>query len=200
MKKQVAVWMILGIGLPAVQGSAVLADPILKEAKPVLSEFHSEVPAFPLSFEYPKEWGLEEEKGTVEKYHSVRLLGPRNPADTYTSTISVTGIPLKSKGGKFESLSDIVNNYKEHQLRGARFDEEKVTVVGGQGAVDLTVTSVIPPLLHKGLKPAKISVRTRALFTQKGSTLYRITYSADVRIYGRHLKKFNRLLETLQFE
>ena len=64
----------------------------------------------------------------------------------------------------------------------------------------MSSSSVIPPLLHKGLKPVKVSVRTRTLFTQKGSMLYRITYSADTRIYARHLKKFDRLLETLQFE
>ena len=197
--KRIAIWMILGIGLTAAQGVPVLAGPA-KEAKPLLSEFHSAVPALPLSFEYPKDWKLEEEQGSVEKYHSVRLMGPRNPAGTYTSTISIAGSPVSKEGGKFAGLADIVKNYKEHQIPGSRVEEEKVTVVGGQGAVDLTVSSVIPPMLHKGLKPVKISVRTRTLFTQKGSTLYRITYSSDRRIYTRHLKKFDRLLETLQFE
>ena len=194
--KRIAVWVMAGLGVAAAQASA--ADPA-KEAKPV-TEFHSTVPAFPVVFEYPKDWKLKEEQGAVEKYHGVRLSGPRNPAGTYTSYISITGSPVSKEGGRFAGLADIVKNYKEHQIAGSRIEEEKVTVLGGQAAVDMTVSSVIPPMLHKGLKPVKISVRTRTLFTQKGSTLYRVTYSADIRIYGRHLKKFDRLLETVQFE
>ena len=197
--KRGVVPVLLCLGLAARGLTPVWAE-ATKEAKPMFSEFHDMAPGLPVAFKYPKDWKLEEEKGVLENYQLVRLLGPRNPDDTYTSYISITASPVKEQGGKFADLAEIVKNYKEHQLAGARVDDEKVTVVGGQGAVEMTVTSVLPPSLHRGLKPLETPVRNRALFTQKRDVLYRITYSADVRIYDRHVGQFDRLLETLQFE
>jgi len=199
-QKQKALWVLVAVGWMAVQGVPPVWAKAMKETTPTFLEFHGKARDLPVVFEYPKSWKPEEEKGTIEKYQLVRLMGPRNPEDTYSSYISIVGSPVKKKGGKFDNLSEIVENYKAYQLAGAHLDDEKVTVLGGLGAVDLTVTSVIPPLFQKGLRALEIPVRTRTLFTQKGGMLYQITYSADLRLYDEHVKDFNRLLETLQFE
>lgn len=140
-----------------------------------------------------------EEQGTVERFRLVRVMGPRNREDTYRCFFSVTESPLKEEGGRFASLEECVRSFREHQLAGARFEEERRTEVGGLEAVDLTVTYVVPPPLQRGLKPLDIPVKTRTLLLQRDRSLYRIAYSADAREYDAHAGAFEKALASLRF-
>ena len=48
-----------------------------------------------VTFRYPATWRLQEERGKVDPYSEVRLMGPRNRENTYTCSLIVRGSPLK---------------------------------------------------------------------------------------------------------
>lgn len=197
MMKRIALLIIAGLGLAlAVRGLAPHGGG--GESKLKLSRFEATL-ELPVSFEYPEGWKLKEEKGTVQNYRQARIMGPRNEDDTYSASISVVGYPLRKDGGRFDDLAGMIRNFKEHQIGEEKMEQEKMTVVGGQPAVDMTISTVIPPLLHRGTKNLEVPVKNRTLFVQRGESLYRITYSADSRMYDSHSKEFEHLLGSLQF-
>lgn len=197
--RRAVLWILAGVGI--LWAVRLFAPTGSGEMNPgnLFSKYHGGQPGLLVDFEYPKEWELQEEQGQVEKYRKVRLVGPRNAEDTYDSSISAVVYPLKKDGGRFEALDGLVRNFKEHQIGPARFEQEKMGVIGGHPAVDITVSTVIPPLLHDGVKPLEIPVKSRTIFFQRGESLYRITYSADSRMFDSHSKEFEHLLGSLQF-
>lgn len=164
------------------------------------SKYQGNEPGLTVAFQYPEGWRLQQEKGAIDRYRKVRLLGPRNQEDTYTCYISVAGFPKKTEGGKFDTLEEFARNYKDHLLANTQIETEAARTVSGQRALDLTVSYVIPPLYEHNLKPIEIPVKTRTLFAQKGSTLYQITYGADAREYDLHAQAFEQLLKTLRLQ
>ena len=165
------------------------------------SEYRTEDPGFSMRFQYPKGWKIQREEGRIERYQLVRVLGPRNSEGSYSCYLSIVGMPLKPGGGKFESLGEFIQDYREHLPSGTTLEQEgKAKVGGGQEAVDLTFSYVVPPLHKPGLKPLEIPVRSRILLFQKGTLLYRITYSADAREYDRHAGAMEKLIQSLRFK
>ncbi len=181
-------------------GSDASAKSIVKKPAPKFAEFSGDPSGLPVRFQYPEQWKLAQEQGTVERFHLVRIQGPRNPEKTYTSYFSVTVSPTREQGGRFGNLAEIVKNYKDTLLPDSKIESEGLTVVGGQGAVELVVSAVLKPSFHSSLKSIPIPVKTRTFFTHKGNMLYQITYGADSRVYKTHAKKFDRLLQSFQFE
>ena len=152
-----------------------------------------------VEFRYPAGWRLQEERGTIEVYSEVRLLGPRNRDDTYTCTIAVRGSPAKAYGGKHETLSDVVKNFTSHLFKEANILSEKDRVVAGTRAKELTVSYTIPPLHLPSLQAMEIPVKARALFLEKEPYFYELIYSADAREYDLHADAFEQLIKTFRF-
>ena len=201
MKKNSA-WIIFCAAVVLSAGGLVFmkrGDWVRKpEAK--FSKFQGYDAELRVAFQYPEGWRLEQEKGTIDRYQKVRLLGYRNQEGTYTCYLSVVGFPKKESGGKFETLEEFARNYKEHLLIDSKIEAEVAHSVAGQKAIDLTVSYTIPPLYKHGLKAIEIPVKTRTLFAQKGPYLYQITYSADAREYDLHAQAFEQLLKTFRFQ
>ncbi len=156
-------------------------------------------PRLSVSFQYPQAWRLQEERGTIDPYSEVRLLGPRNPEDTYTAAIVVRASPLPNDGGKHPSASALERHYREHLLPGAVVEHENAVTVGGVHGKRVIVSYTIPPLHQRGLKPIPIPVKTQAIFLEKGSHVYEMSYSADAREFDQHAKVFGRVLKTFRF-
>ena len=153
----------------------------------------------PVSFEYPSDWRLMEERGVTESYHAVRLLGPRNADDTYTAYFVVRAFPVQPPGSRYADQRALVSHILTHLPDGASVDPQATRPLDGASADEWTVEYTIPPLHHVGRKAVKIPVKTRTVVVQRGPLLYEIAYSADERNYEAHLPAFEGLLSSLQF-
>ena len=156
-------------------------------------------PGLMVSLEYPEGWTLHEERGKIERYREARIHGPRNQDDTYTSYLVVRGSPVTSFGGRHGSLDELVAHYKAHLIRDTRIVSEHEAAVADTNATDLTVSYTLPPLLHKGIKPLAVPVKTRTVFVENSPYIYELIYSADAREYDRYAEAFEHVLKTFRF-
>lgn len=152
----------------------------------------------PVRFQYPNGWRVVEEQGQHERYHQVRLLGPRNAEDTYTCNMSVRRSPLKPYGGTHASAADLIARYKAYAWRDATIGADRSTTVSGFAAHDLTASYVVPPPHQPELKAIAIPVTTRLLVIERPDSVYEIMYSADAREFAQHAPVFERLLNSLR--
>lgn len=162
--------------------------------------YHGTAPELRVTFGYPAQWPLHEEHGKMEPYQAVRIMAPRNTDDTYTSHLSVSGAPLKSHGGKFDSAEERIDQYKRHLLPDAQIIAETQGEVGGLKAIELIVSYTLPAVHHKGLKAAPVPVKERKVVIAHGPYLYELTYIADSREYDRYADTFERLLQSFQVQ
>ena len=163
------------------------------------TEYRGNAPGLMIQLEYPTGWRLQEEQGQLDAYRQVRFLGPRNPDDTYTCYVSVRGSPVKSHGGKYESVAELMASYRQYSFRDAKIELERPRTVADQKSQGMTATFTIPPLHKPGLKAIPIPVKTRILFLERASYLYELIYSVDLREYDRHAEPFERLVRTFRF-
>lgn len=162
-------------------------------------EYRGNAPELSVTFRYPKGWRLQEEAGTMERYRQVRVLGPRNHDDTYTCYLSVRGAPVKSHGGKYATIHELIGSYRAYAFRDATVEAEAQPTVSGLKAREMTVSYVVPPQHKPRLKPIAIPVKTRILFLEKGPYLYEVSYSADAREYDQRAGAFDRLIKSFRF-
>jgi hypothetical protein len=156
-------------------------------------------PAVRVRFDYPRGWRLRQERGAIDAFVSVRLLGPRNARDTYTAYIVVRGSPLQAQGGLYAGAGAFVARFLETAPPDALVESRVVTPVDGHPAEDLTLSYSIPPFSHAGLAPVRTRVKTRTLVLERPAHLYELIYSADAQDYEAHAAAFARVLESLRF-
>ena len=161
--------------------------------------YRGTTPPLAVSLAYPSEWRLTEEMGSRERYAQVRLLGPRNAEDTYTTYIAVRGVVPDEEGAPVEGLDERVRRYANELLDGTSLESIQPTSLQHAEARDLVVAFTVPPLFRSGLKALPIPVKTRALFLRRGAYLYELIYSADARDYAAHAPVFERVLASLRF-
>ena len=152
-----------------------------------------------VGFQYPSGWKLKEEQGRTETYSQVRILGKRNPDDTYTCYIAVIKSPLKNAGGRYESVDEFYEQYKARFLEGTKIVSDSNSEVAQTDSRDMVISYVMPPPFQHGLKPIEIPIRTRTLVFIKGQDFYQIIFSADEREYASLENVFSKLLETFKF-
>ncbi len=163
-------------------------------------DYVSTEPSLAVRFQIPEGWGVQREQGKVERYHQIRIRGPRNQEDTYTCYLSVRASPLQSYGGKFGSVEELVSNYKSHLFQDPQILVQHPVKVAGIAAQELLVSFTIPPLHQPNLKSIPIPVRTRSCFFERSPYLYELIYSADAREFERYVEAFDRLVRTFRFE
>ena len=162
--------------------------------------YDSAEPSLRLALVYPATWRVETERGRLERYRKIRLLGYRNQANTYTAFIAIRSRPLQAAGGFHEHVGGLLRRYTSRLLTGTVIERQRTMPVGGTPAADLVVSYTIPPLTRHGGPIVEIPVKTRTVFLTRGSYAYELVYSADAREYAQHEPVFTRLLETLRFE
>lgn len=205
--KKTLVFMILSVGLGVLGWWLLSREPIWRvtggqtvEDMTTYQEYAGTQPGLMVRFEYPQAWPLHEEQGKREFYRAIRIAGPRNPNDTYTTYLSVRASPLKSFGGKYERLADAITQYVDHLLEGSRIIAQQQATVADSTGTDVLVTYTMPALHHKGLKAEAVPVTARTVFFEKAPYLYEVTYSADSREYEQHAQAFEHLLTTFRFQ
>lgn len=163
--------------------------------------FAGTVPFMNLSFRYPGDWRLIEDKGSGEPYHQALILGARNEADTFSARILVRGTPLKRNNGRFDDVDQLKRHYAAHLYKDPKVLNDTTREVGGLTAEDLTVAYTVPPLLGKQIKHSvEFPVKERALFTQNAGYLYEFIYSVDAREYDKFHGEFEKLLKSVRFK
>src|SRR3989344_7712910 len=114
--------------------------------------YHGSQPYLDISFQYPRDWRVMEDKGKIDAYTQAMVLGPRNLDDTYTASFIVRGSPLKSKQGRFENVEQLKQNYLTHLYKDPRLLDQSAAKVQNRTAEDVMVVYTIPPAHHIGLK------------------------------------------------
>jgi hypothetical protein len=153
-----------------------------------------------VTFSYPQDWKLHQESGKTEPYQAIRIMGPRNSADTYTSHFSVYGFPLKASGGKYDSVDEMVDATKRLLPPDAQVLSEGKREIGRLPATDLTVSYTIPAIHHKGIKAAPVPVKQRKVVTGKPPYLYEISYTADAQEFDQYAEWFERLVNSFRVQ
>lgn len=158
------------------------------------------MPGLLVSFDYPEGWILREERGKIETYRQIRLLGPRNAENTYTTYIAIRSSPVKAQGGKYDTIDALIRNSTSHQEAGTTVIWRRATALGSLQATDLLTSSVMPAWHHRDVIAKEVPLKTRQLFFQQGDDLYEIVYSADARDYDLRSQTFEQLLHTLRIQ
>lgn len=160
-----------------------------------------------VEFEYPSGWKILEDEGKIDAYNQVFVKGPRNAADTFTSTVVVCALPARSaqSKGRFDTVQHLRENYTTHLYRDPKFLETSNTSIQGRPAESVAAAYTLPPAgarLPQGPSPKNVEtpMRARAFFTRDGDVLYQFIYSADSREFARHEAEFEHLVRSVRFK
>ena len=203
------VGMVVGAGLVCASMVGLLIDARLHAAEekdemtqPAMSyrEHISRDPLLPVTFEYPSGWSLREERGQLESYRQIRLLGQRNAEDSYTAYISVSASPRQDAGGRFQTVEQSVEHYKAHLAHDAKIESSTRRMVAGIEATELMISYTLRPWHHRDLKDLPVPLRVRTVFFEKNALLFQLTSSADSRESDQPTVAFDHFLNTLRIQ
>ena len=182
-----AMWLWIGILVAGMTGS-------FRDAMAAPQDTYAgEQAALPVTFGYPADWRLQEESGTIQPYEQVRLLGPRNHADTYTAYIALLGAAIGELGQEARAEA-----WVSRLPDGARVEARSTVTVDGLIASEVVMSQTIPSLHLHGQPPSpEIPVMTRALFFHAGVSQYEFIYSADAREFASYAPICDALLASL---
>ncbi len=152
-----------------------------------------------LVFRYLPDWRIEEARGLADRYRQVQAWGPRNQDDTYTAHVTVRVSPVKSEGGRYANVDELVAATRKAIYAG-RVDSERHTTIAELLAVDQTMSYTLPAVHQPGLKALPVPVKTRGLFFEREGHLYELLFSCDSREYDRNSLAFEQLLRTFKFK
>ena len=192
--------LIVAIGAVAVFKSASVSHGHLREER--MNPFHySKYLGTPTgllaNFEYPAGWLLHEERGQIERYKQVRIAGPRNREDSYSCYFAIQEFPLKTYGGMYQNVEELLHRYTDHLPEGAKTAVNHVTL-SGLPAMDIRASYVSRPWHHQGLKAVEVPIATRVIIVEKDPYLYQLNYSADARESEQYTEAFEHLVRTFR--
>jgi hypothetical protein len=153
-----------------------------------------------LELEYPQTWRVEKERGKIDTYEQIRLMGPRNEADTFSALISVRVYPIKSESSRFAGVDAFIAHYTQHLPKDAQIEQAEQSTLAGVPAQVRIVSFIIPALHRMGLKGLPIPVKTKILVLQRGLSLLEVTCSSDAGEYAKQQSIFEHVLSSLRLE
>ncbi len=159
-------------------------------------DYASGDPDLPVAFQYPRGWMLSEERGVIDSYRLVRLLGPRNPADTYTAYLVVRVVPLDGSTPNTRAVDAFFDRYLDHLPDSTVIDAQERWTIAGVPATSLTVSYTIPTLDDKRAGEVRIPVTTRMIIMVRHDALYEIISSADTAAYPAYETVVEQLLKS----
>ena len=163
-------------------------------------DYASGDPNLPVAFQYPSGWRLREERGVIDSYRLVRLLGPRNPEDTYTAYLVVRVAPLDASTRAAEAVDAFFDRYLDHLPDSTVIDAQERWTIAGVPATALTVSYTIPTLDDERAGEVRIPVTTRTIVMARRDALYEFVYSADTAAYPTYETYVEQLLKSFSFQ
>ncbi|HEX9779823.1 MAG TPA: hypothetical protein VGB20_01265 [bacterium] len=176
----------------------VAAEPAMRQPPMTRDRYEGSDLGFPAAFDIPSGWKLEHERGTIDPYAQIRLLGPRNADDTFRAMLAVRAYPRESGPPQHDSAGAWLAHLKAHLPPGAMIERELTRDVAGRPATDLTAAYVIPPLHRPGLPAVEIPVRMRTIVTQTGGHVVEVMGSSDAREFEWLAPRLDALLRSLE--
>jgi len=160
------------------------------------AQYRSQSPRLPVAFEYPSAWQVEESSGTSEVYAQVQIYGPASLEPRLRTYLVVRCVPPKADGGRYMSLSEMVETYRATMQAGLRVDEERATDVMGQPATQLDVSGIFQlPLDSPGER--SVPVKSQRVFFEHDGRLYELAWMATPEVSDHVAAAFSHLLESL---
>lgn len=152
-----------------------------------------------VSFEHPENWVAREEQGTRESYQQVIVHGPRNPSDTFTTTLTYRTMPIKIAGGYYKDLEHLKQWRLTQHSRGQDLEVSNETV-----RLYMEISGIELELkyrVHAGrpvLQPPLTTIQKHLFLIQIGDRLHELQFSADEKLYPLYHEVFERALQSLQ--
>ena len=152
-------------------------------------------PQLPVKFEYPAGWQVEESSGTSEVYSQVQIYGPASLEPRLRTYLVVRAVPPKAEGGRYASLSDMVETFRATLQPGLRIDQEQPIQVSGRPATKLELSGQLwLPWKSPNAKP--IAVKSQRIFLERAGRFYEFAWMSTPEVSEQVIAVFSRLLET----
>lgn len=155
--------------------------------------FTSTKPRLDFSFLFPEGWQTSEAE--ERNYCQVFIRGPRNEANTYSTTIVVNVLPA----GKM-NLEERVADYlaKTGKTRAFKLISTAKGFLSGAEAVELLV-SYDAPLPIYNVNATDTKILERRIIVKRGEHFYELTYNAVEEDYDAFLPAFENAARTFEF-
>lgn len=144
-------------------------------------------------FLHPAGWEAREsvEKDTIEVF----IVGPRNQADTYTTSLTVE-VSLAPEQTPEEAAAELISRYRSF----SSFQElgRASGTVAGHPAVEIEFAYSMPLPLNS-VDPELTLIRQRRIFLKRGDQLYELRYAAPEENYETWLEAFRTLVQSFTF-
>jgi len=155
--------------------------------------FESFYPEWSFSFLHPIEWEVRE--SVKDDFVEVFIAGPRNRADTFTTSIAVWGRADEDQTPEMLS-EDYINRHRP--LPGFQTLAQVIGVLAGSEAVELEVTYEMPLPLNN-VNARMTPIRERRIFLKRGGWVYELIYAATEEDYEAWLPAFQTVARTFAF-
>jgi len=156
--------------------------------------FESPYKDWPLAFLYPEDWNIREiiNEDSIEIF----IAGPRNRADTFTTSMTVRG--YVGRGQTLEKLSaEYIDRYRP--LAGFKVVAQTKGALDENEAVEVEIVYTMPLPLNN-VNARMTPVRERRIFLKRGKHIYELIYAATEEDYEAWLPTFRILARTLTFK
>lgn len=141
----------------------------------------------------PAGWEVREsvENDTIEAF----IVGPRNQADTYTTSLTVEVLPAPEQTPE-EAATDLLSRYRSF----SSFQElgRASGTVAGHPAVEVEFAYSMPLPLNS-VDPERTVIRQRRIFLKCSDQLYELRYAAPEEDYETWLGAFRTLVQSFTF-
>lgn len=154
--------------------------------------FMSTNPRLNFSFLYPEGWQASEAE--ERNYCQVFIRGPRNKANTYSTTIVVNVLP--SEMNLDEKAADYLT--KAEKARAFRLISTAKGFLAGTEAVEFLV-SYNAPLPIYSVNSTETKILERRIIIKRGERFYELTYNAIEEDYDTYLHAFESAARTFEF-
>lgn len=165
----------------------------------VYTRFKGSLSGFDVAFDYPHNWIFGEEQGTSESYQQVVVHGPRDKANTFTTTLLFRTMPTKLAGGYYDDLEALKGWRLKQHSRGQDLEVFKNTTVAFSQleGVELEFQyRVSMKLAH--LKQPLTTMKKHIFLIQTGDQLHELSFTADEENYTRYHSVFENAMNSLR--
>ena len=187
-----------GIIFGMMAGGAVLLLGHAQEghATGTFTRYASSRPQLPVAFEYPADWSVEESSGTYEAYSQVQIYGPESLESRLRTYLVVRSMPPKTDGGRYTSVREMVDAYRQTLQPGLRIAGEQQIAVSGVPAIQLDISGTLR-LPWESQEGKLVPVTSQRIFFERQGRFYEAGWMGTPEVSDTVAAVFAHLLQTL---
>ena len=166
------------------------------QADPPFHVYSSKIIKPVVEFKYPKTWKIHSEKGKVQNYTQVLVVGPRNKASDYNAMFTVRVSPV---GDRFKEADELLQFKKDHMYQTAQVMDQSDLMLGAERGKSVMLAHTIPASGEHGMNTSPIDVKTQLIVVRHGGEFYEVIYKADKADFELYRKDFDQLTRSFKF-